>query len=52
MPMSAFVQDARGGGCSMGIAPDNLGFRLVREPGPYERVAGWLRSALGALKAK
>ncbi|HTN63587.1 MAG TPA: SUMF1/EgtB/PvdO family nonheme iron enzyme [Devosia sp.] len=30
-PMSAFVRDARGGGCSAGLPPDNLGFRLVRE---------------------
>lgn len=30
-PMSAFVRDARGGGCSIGAPPDNLGFRLVRE---------------------
>lgn len=48
MPMSAFVQDAKGGGCSMGIPPDNLGFRLVREPGPLERVTGWLQKMLGA----
>lgn len=32
-PMSVFVRDARGGGCSVGAPPDNLGFRLVREPG-------------------
>jgi formylglycine-generating enzyme required for sulfatase activity len=48
MPMSAFVQDAKGGGCSMGIPPDNLGFRLVREPGLLERVTGWLQKMLGA----
>ncbi|HXI07968.1 MAG: SUMF1/EgtB/PvdO family nonheme iron enzyme [Bradyrhizobium sp.] len=27
-----FIRDARGGGCMAGIPPDNLGFRLVREP--------------------
>jgi formylglycine-generating enzyme required for sulfatase activity len=47
-PMSAFVRDAIGGGCSVGVPPDNLGFRLVREAGWRERalstVAGWLRT--------
>ena len=33
-PMSNFIRDAVGGGCSAGVPPDNLGFRLVREPGP------------------
>lgn len=32
-PMSAFIRDARSGGCSTGAPPDNLGFRLVRERG-------------------
>ena len=27
-----FIRDARAGGCAVGIPPDNLGFRLVREP--------------------
>ncbi|GHA43069.1 nitrate reductase [Amylibacter ulvae] len=26
-----FVRDAKGGGCAVGVPPDNLGFRLVRE---------------------
>lgn len=30
-PMNIFVRDARGGGCSVGVPPANLGFRLVRE---------------------
>ena len=30
--MSDFVRDGRGGGCAVGTPPDNLGFRLVREP--------------------
>ena len=32
-PMSVFVRDAKGGGCSVGAPPDNLGFRLVRVAG-------------------
>jgi formylglycine-generating enzyme required for sulfatase activity len=27
-----FIRDARAGGCSVGVPPANLGFRLVREP--------------------
>jgi len=46
--MSAFVRDAKGGGCSMAVPPDNLGFRLVRESGLLERVSGWLQKMLGA----
>jgi formylglycine-generating enzyme required for sulfatase activity len=46
--VSAFVRDARGGGCSVGVPPDNLGFRLVRDPGPVERatsaITAWLRA--------
>lgn len=30
--MSDFVRDGRSGGCAVGTPPDNLGFRLVREP--------------------
>lgn len=30
-PMSFFIRDAKGGGCSVGTPPDNLGFRLVRD---------------------
>ena len=26
-----FIRDARAGGCAVGIPPDNLGFRLMRE---------------------
>lgn len=29
-----FVRDAKGGGCAVGIPPDNLGFRLVRANKP------------------
>lgn len=38
--MSTFVRDARGGGCSVGALPDNLGFRLVREPSWFQRLFG------------
>jgi formylglycine-generating enzyme required for sulfatase activity len=27
-----FIRDAKAGGCAIGVPPDNLGFRLVREP--------------------
>jgi len=27
-----FIRDARAGGCAAGLPPDNLGFRLVRQP--------------------
>lgn len=37
-PMSAFIRDAQGGGCAIGAPPDNLGFRLVREPSWWERI--------------
>jgi formylglycine-generating enzyme required for sulfatase activity len=36
-PMSGFIRDARSGGCSTGRPPEALGFRLVREPGMFER---------------
>src|SRR5690606_33360701 len=29
--MSFFLSDGKSGGCAAGMAPDNLGFRLVRE---------------------
>jgi formylglycine-generating enzyme required for sulfatase activity len=28
-----FIRDARAGGCAVGAPPNNLGFRLIREPG-------------------
>jgi formylglycine-generating enzyme required for sulfatase activity len=33
---SFFIRDAKSGGCSVGIPPDNLGFRLVRRPAWHE----------------
>jgi formylglycine-generating enzyme required for sulfatase activity len=29
--VTAFIRDARAGGCAAGLPPDNLGFRLVRQ---------------------
>jgi formylglycine-generating enzyme required for sulfatase activity len=38
--MSGFLRDGRSGGCAAGMAPpDNLGFRLVRDPAPAIGVA-------------
>jgi formylglycine-generating enzyme required for sulfatase activity len=34
-----FIRDARAGGCAAGVPPNNLGFRLVREP---HAMARWL----------
>lgn len=31
--MSTFIRDGKSGGCAAGLAPDNLGIRLVREEG-------------------
>lgn len=42
-PMSAFVRDARSGGCSIGAPPDNLGFRLVRERSLWDRMVDLIR---------
>lgn len=39
-PMSAFVRDAQGGGCTIGAPPDNLGFRLVRDRSWWEKLVG------------
>jgi formylglycine-generating enzyme required for sulfatase activity len=30
--MSNFIRDGKSGGCAIGLPPDNLGFRLIREP--------------------
>ena len=30
-----FIRDAKAGGCAVGVPPDNLGFRLVREPNSW-----------------
>ncbi len=30
-PLSSFIREPKGGGCSVGAPPDNVGFRLVRD---------------------
>ncbi|WP_024849403.1 MULTISPECIES: SUMF1/EgtB/PvdO family nonheme iron enzyme [unclassified Aminobacter] len=37
--MSFFISDGKSGGCAAGMAPDNLGFRLVRDVKPGRAVA-------------
>lgn len=32
--MTNFLRDGKSGGCAAGMAPDNLGFRLVKDPAP------------------
>lgn len=48
-PMSSFVRNPKGGGCSVGAPPDNLGFRLVRQPTLIERVADLAGEAAAGL---
>ena len=38
--VSFFIRDAKSGGCSVGLPPDNLGFRLVRLPSWYDNLLG------------
>lgn len=45
-PMSSFVRNPKGGGCSVGSPPDNLGFRLVRRPGFLESLKDFARRAM------
>jgi formylglycine-generating enzyme required for sulfatase activity len=46
--MSTFLRDGRSGGCAAGLAPDNLGFRLIREaPSLISRLRGRWTGALG-----
>lgn len=40
-----FIRDARAGGCAVGVPPDNLGFRLVRER------KSWMSNLTASLKA-
>lgn len=32
--MTNFIRDGKSGGCAAGMAPENLGFRLVKDPAP------------------
>lgn len=41
--ISAFIRDAKAGGCAMGTPPDHLGFRLVREVPRFPWPAWWLQ---------
>jgi hypothetical protein len=46
--MSTFIRDGRSGGCAAGLAPDNLGFRLVRQaPSAISYVRGLWARAVG-----
>ncbi|ABC94415.1 nitrate reductase protein (plasmid) [Rhizobium etli CFN 42] len=45
-PMSSFVRIPKGGGCSVGSPPDNLGFRLVRSRGLLERLTERVEGAM------
>lgn len=47
--VSDFVRDAKGGGCSAGLPPTHLGFRLVREP---DDVLAGLRARLKSTLAR
>ncbi|QFY62722.1 formylglycine-generating enzyme family protein (plasmid) [Rhizobium grahamii] len=51
-PMSSFVRNPKGGGCSVGAPPDNLGFRLVRQPTLIEGVTDFARRAAADLIAR
>ena len=46
--MSDFIRDARAGGCSVGMPPSNLGFRLVRDDDPWFAAAFVLGSCVSA----
>lgn len=49
--VSNFIRDAKAGGCSAGLPPIHLGFRLVREPAaPLARMRGRLERALAAVR--
>ncbi|WP_087003687.1 SUMF1/EgtB/PvdO family nonheme iron enzyme [Rhizobium sullae] len=46
-PMSSFIRNPKGGGCTVGSPPDNLGFRLVRQPSSLEMAKDWIRRMIG-----
>lgn len=50
-PMSSFVRNPKGGGCSVGSPPDNLGFRLIRRPGFLESVKDFAQRAMAEMFA-
>ena len=47
-----FIRDAKAGGCAVGVPPDNLGFRLVREPNSWiSRLSTSLTRALSIARS-
>jgi formylglycine-generating enzyme required for sulfatase activity len=47
-----FIRDARAGGCAAGVPPNNLGFRLVREPPSWmSRLSTGLDKALASVRS-
>ncbi|PSH62000.1 nitrate reductase [Phyllobacterium brassicacearum] len=46
-PMSFFIRNPKGGGCSVGAPPENLGFRLVRDGNWYVPYLQWFKRTLG-----
>ena len=45
--MSFFIRDPKSGGCAVGVPPDNLGFRLVRDDRWYAPLLRAVRNRLG-----
>lgn len=46
--MSFFIRDGKSGGCAAGMAPDNLGIRLVKErPSLFAALKAFWRNAVG-----
>lgn len=45
--MSFFIRDPKSGGCAVGVPPDNLGFRLVRDDRWYAPLLRTIRNRLG-----
>lgn len=46
--MSFFIRDGKSGGCAAGMAPDNLGIRLVKgRPSLFAALKTFWRSATG-----
>jgi hypothetical protein len=43
--LSSFVRNPKGGGCAVGVPPDNVGFRLVKD-------TRWYAPLLAKLKAR
>ena len=42
--MSAFIRNPKGGGCAVGVPPDNVGFRLIRDTHWYAPLLQKLRA--------